>query len=586
MDPQGRPVAGIVVRWSVETGGAVHPSTSVTASDGVARAAWTLDTLPGPKTAIATAAGLELRFHATCTSAPVALVVVSGDNQSGVVDVTLPTPLIARALDSHGNPVAGVPVTWIVSGGDMISPGAVTSDSTGSARGILTLGPTAGMHEVLASTPGASPAHFTAAAGAGAAQRVRMVSGDGQRAILGGMLTDSLIAQASDVHDNPVAGVPVTWTVIAGGGSISPASSATGTDGRARARWTVGGAAGQNRVSVRAPGLPDTGTVFSAMSETLTDCLDEAPATEPGCNLSNNPAAQETPSISGNRVVWVDYRSGGAGIYLADLTTGTTTEVTPPGTWNVIPAIAGDRIVYVRLPASGNWQFISYDIPTGIEAVFDSADRNNGLGHFSMSGNRVAWHDRRNNNWDVYLYDFSTHAETRLTSDPADQGDPSIFGDLVVWWDKRQGNFWGDVYLYDLAGRTERRVTATSTLGRSPIVTGDRIVWGDVRGGSFTLYAEDLLGPPQERLIPTSLLENDIAASGSYVAWVNRNDANPVFFDDVFLYDFTSATELRVTHNPARQWHPALSGDYLVWEDSRNGNADIFITRVSKLLGH
>lgn len=40
--------------------------------------------------------------------------------------------------------------------------------------------------------------------------------------------------------NNPVAGVLVTWSVVDGGGNISPASSTTDAAGIATSRWTLG----------------------------------------------------------------------------------------------------------------------------------------------------------------------------------------------------------------------------------------------------------------------------------------------------------------------------------------------------------
>jgi beta propeller repeat protein len=245
--------------------------------------------------------------------------------------------------------------------------------------------------------------------------------------------------------------------------------------------------------------------------------------------------------------------------------------------------------VFVRLPpVVGDWELYWYDVPTRTETKFSTISRDIGLGRFSMSGNRVVWHTRRNDNWDVFLYDFVTRTETRITTHPAEQATPSIHGDLIAWEDRRNGGTRWDIYTYDLTTETERRITAAPTSGRAPVVSADRIVWGDTRGPfptylGFSLYEYDLTRVPQERRIPTTPMENDLASFGPYIAWVNRNDQNPVFYDDVFLYNFASATELRLTRLPAKQWRPAVSAEYVVWEDHRNGNPDIYVARLADL---
>ncbi|HEX6533878.1 MAG TPA: hypothetical protein VF041_04730 [Gemmatimonadaceae bacterium] len=73
------------------------------------------------------------------------LVVVSGDAQTDTVLSPLAAPLVVRAVDSHGNGLAGVPIVFMVSdGGGTVSPAAVTTDSGGRAQAQWTLGPVGG----------------------------------------------------------------------------------------------------------------------------------------------------------------------------------------------------------------------------------------------------------------------------------------------------------------------------------------------------------------------------------------------------------------------------------------------------------
>lgn len=62
----GRPVAGLEVVWSVESGGGiVTPATTTTDSDGRAQVNWTLGLSRGQQSVLATVSGVSARFRAT-----------------------------------------------------------------------------------------------------------------------------------------------------------------------------------------------------------------------------------------------------------------------------------------------------------------------------------------------------------------------------------------------------------------------------------------------------------------------------------------------------------------------------------------
>src|SRR2546422_9529052 len=78
------------------------------------------------------------------------------------------------------------------------------------------------------------------------------VSGDAQTGRVGAPLGAPFVVRAIDATGKPVAGLSVAWTVTAGGGSASPASTTTDGSGLASATLTVGNTVGTNNQTVTA----------------------------------------------------------------------------------------------------------------------------------------------------------------------------------------------------------------------------------------------------------------------------------------------------------------------------------------------
>ena len=95
---------------------------------------------------------------------------------------------------------------------------------------------------------------------------IAVASGDAQAAGVGQPLADPLVVRVTR-GGSAVSGTQVTWSVTAGGGSVSPASSTTDAAGEASTIWTVGPVAGTNTAQAAGTGL--TGSPISFTAEGL-----------------------------------------------------------------------------------------------------------------------------------------------------------------------------------------------------------------------------------------------------------------------------------------------------------------------------
>lgn len=90
----------------------------------------------------------------------------------------------------------------------------------------------------------------------GPAGRIGSVSGNNQTGVVGATLSAPLQVRVADRFGTPLPGVPVTFTVISGGGSIDGASAVSDLLGIATSgAWTLGPAPGGQQVRAEADGL-------------------------------------------------------------------------------------------------------------------------------------------------------------------------------------------------------------------------------------------------------------------------------------------------------------------------------------------
>ncbi|MDP2939726.1 MAG: hypothetical protein Q8O13_06600 [Candidatus Omnitrophota bacterium] len=175
----------------------------------------------------------------------------------------------------------------------------------------------------------------------------------------------------------------------------------------------------------------------------------------PIIQITTNPADQRYPDISGDRIVWEDYRNGNSDIYLYDLLTNEERRITthPAAQW--YPAISGDRIV---------------------------------------------WMDLRNGNYDIYLYDLSTHTEQQITTNPADQRYPAISGNRIVWQDYRSGNW--DIYLYLINQVENPSFEVDAGVDFYPLWDGDDVIANNLK-------------PDGWRTLDVGILDTDVRYQGN-----------------------------------------------------------------------
>lgn len=218
-----------------------------------------------------------------------------GDQQTAVVGKAVSVSPAVVIVDANGRGVPGIAVTFSVAsgGGSVQSPTAQTDESGTASAGTWTLGTIAGQQTLTAAAtdvPG-SPASFTATAVAGPTTSLTKVGSEPITSPIGANI-DSIAVQATDQYGNPVPNELILFSVTAGGGSVSPASRPTGTDGRAAARWTIGPELGATNTAKATENNASLSVAFSTVATNAVSAVrfaDHVLVVDSGSNI--------TPSI-------------------------------------------------------------------------------------------------------------------------------------------------------------------------------------------------------------------------------------------------------------------------------------------------
>jgi TolB protein len=171
-------------------------------------------------------------------------------------------------------------------------------------------------------------------------------------------------------------------------------------------------------------------------------------------------------------------------------------------------------------------------------------------------------------------YGNFTLIETQVTNNGSDQIDPTIYGDVVVWQDERNGNW--DIYMYNLSASVETRITTNESNQTKPVIYGNRIVWQDERNGNCDIYMYDLSNQKETEITSESSDQVNPAVYEDRIVWQDKRNGNW----DVYMYDLSTQKETQITANKSDQIEPAIYGDRIVWLDEREGR-EIYLHELS-----
>lgn len=252
-------------------------------------------------------------------------------------------------------------------------------------------------------------------------------------------------------------------------------------------------------------------------------------------SITNQAGGSLYLNISGDTIVWHDYRNDNWDIYGYDLGKDREFQITNNAAVQACPAIDGNTVVWLDWRNGGDTygdDIYGHNINTGTESRVTSP-ATTGIGCPDISGNTVVWSDSRNGTWNVYAYNLVSHTEVQIT-DGAGSTAPfysAISGNVIVVGSNEYLMGWGGVvYGFDSSGNPLFEIRS-GVVGLVAI-DGNLVVWQE----------EPLIGPWQEEPL--------IGIGG---------------IPYIVGYDITSGHSFRITDDEYEARFPKISGDVVVW---------------------
>jgi beta propeller repeat protein len=187
------------------------------------------------------------------------------------------------------------------------------------------------------------------------------------------------------------------------------------------------------------------------------------------------PGNQSYPKISGDYLIWKDYRNEGRDypdLYLFDLRTGTETRLTAPKTLRGIPYIRGDHVFWEEKNLYGIDTIIQYTLSTGTRSDLGPGWLGQTDAIPPFSDNRVVGilsenpFDIREEKGAIIVLDLNTGEKSQITSFRRGLSFPMISGDRIIYT-RGAGDDWEreprEVVLYTLAPKQTPVVSASGT---------------------------------------------------------------------------------------------------------------------------
>ena len=301
------------------------------------------------------------------------------------------------------------------------------------------------------------------------------------------------------------------------------------------------------------------------------------PATWTVEQLVKTSANEYHARIDGQYVVWNAFDKHFHQIYLHNLSTGKTTEIThTAGLHNMYPEVNGGHVLWQSFADGQPQNLVLYDIATKrTRTIAQGVDLQ--TAEPSMAGDLVVWQSKSGNEIDVYLYRISTGLTQRLTTEGTGGMLPRTDGRYVVWLQGRPSD---EVVLFDASSGTTQSLGSYSLVG-APDISAGLVAWTTNDGQKGAVYLHDIASGITKQITTSAVSPSAPRVDKGLVVWREGTNGSP--FEGalgsgqssttssssgrrILIYDQSTDHMVQVSANVAPDSQPQVKDGLVIWE--------------------
>lgn len=179
--------------------------------------------------------------------------------------------------------------------------------------------------------------------------------------------------------------------------------------------------------------------------------------------------------------------------------------------------------------------------------------------------------DNKTSRINIYLYNISSKSEKRITYNDSDQFYPSVFKNIVIWWDldkvfdseRESENISFKIISYNLKNNKIILIKDGIIRGR-PQIYENKIIWTEEISGKIDIYMYNLLNKTIINITNDKYVEEDYEIFGNKIVWCDNRSGDY----DIFMYDLSEKKMYNLTHKIGDQQNPKIYKNKIIWVET------------------